>query len=138
MHWLASFRTMLENTDWLLSYSSQKYFSIKKEYAFKSTTVGNRKACAWVILCPTLQDVHQHSRVSVPHLYPEGAGPSLVQQDLADRNLDTALLADCTLDEASAIIPSLVNAVDQIRQEEPQGSPGGMPCWILCCGFDMA
>lgn len=56
MHWLASFRTILENTDWLLSYSSQKYFSIKKEYTFKSTTVGNRKACAWVILCPTLQD----------------------------------------------------------------------------------
>lgn len=71
-------------------------------------------------------------------MYPEGAGPSLVQQDVADRNLDTALRADCTLDEASAIIPSLVNAVDQIRQEEPQVSPGGMPCWILCCGFDMA
>lgn len=41
-------KTILDNNDWLLSYLSQKYFRIKKEHAFESTTVLDRK-CTYVV-----------------------------------------------------------------------------------------
>lgn len=138
MQWLASFRTILENTNWLLSYSSQKYFSIKKEYTFKSTTVMNRKVCMSNFVSQSLARSTRTAERVYPISVQKGLVPSPVLQNVADRNLDMALFAHCMTDEASAIIPSLVNAGDRKWLEEPRLDPGAMSCWMLRCGFDMA
>lgn len=135
MDWLASFRTILDNTDWLQNFLCQKYFSIKKRIYFHTHYGPEQKVCT----CDFFSSLYvqpENGRVTICHSLPERAGSPLANK-LWQTSIwvQLSLFVHFTINVTSAIIAPLVNTFDSKWLKKPQMSLGRVLHWRLQCKF---